>query len=763
MLTRLLTLLSLLLIFAAPASAQLGSVPAVFSAGSVISSSAMNTNFSTVYSNALNRTGGTMTGSLTTLGLLPTTDNASDIGSAALSYNDAWFDGTVTIATLAATSLTLATDLPITEGGTGSSSASAARTALGLIIGTDIQAFNTNLTAINQALTTTSSPSFTAVTAALTGTIDSNGSGTRATFRNGSGDGLVIAQLNPDSWGITGQDANTTLSFRDTNVIVAAKKFGAGMAQEVTPAATIQALSTTEQFRSSYDASNYMSVTTSSVGTTVLDLVGTSPFFQFNDLAVFTTNSGVIGPEGVSAVFNIVADESDDVGDRWTFTATDGSTAGSLTVASSGSTGSSNFDIFGVDDMTITAGEGLDLEIRLVTDDGDDANDTWTISTPASNSFNISNPGGGTFSIAATGAITIPYLASSSGTRFVCSDTNGTLTDSASACSGTDPDALAAELAELRGQMTTLLGQRQSWAAAPAQAPKAPVAVSSNATTVPAGRGLGFWFTLGGPGGACDQANPAANDFVGIYQCLESAQGRSSASGSGGLFGSNVVLTVYGGYNITVVGYEADIQNVSGEGVNVPAAWATDGKVGFGAVLASHGGTNGDGSAGVSVTINGTDTNDRWRYGVEAGGTRAAAFYARKSTNLGDVNPVVAFFNDTDASVFLRTTGAHTKVLDSQYVDIFGTQDGRIDIIGLNPVMNFYEYDQPTNGKFWRYQVAGGDFTIETVNDAYTAAARVIAFKRTGEVNIPALAGNGERQVCAQSDGTLSICVGSQR
>ncbi|HYE85054.1 MAG TPA: hypothetical protein VEA16_01775 [Vicinamibacterales bacterium] len=85
------------------AHAQLGSPPYTFQAGATINPDEHNTMFSAIYANALNRTGGTMTGTLTTQVILPDGDNTRNLGSAGASFASAWFDGTVTSATLSNT------------------------------------------------------------------------------------------------------------------------------------------------------------------------------------------------------------------------------------------------------------------------------------------------------------------------------------------------------------------------------------------------------------------------------------------------------------------------------------------------------------------------------------------------------------------------------------------------------------------------------------------------------------------------------------
>lgn len=85
---KLLAISALMLLLPAVAGAQLGSVPHTFTGGTTIFSSDVNENFSTVYNNALNRTGGTMTGQLTSQNIMPDSTGVRDIGSSALKYDE---------------------------------------------------------------------------------------------------------------------------------------------------------------------------------------------------------------------------------------------------------------------------------------------------------------------------------------------------------------------------------------------------------------------------------------------------------------------------------------------------------------------------------------------------------------------------------------------------------------------------------------------------------------------------------------------------
>lgn len=76
--------------------AQIGSVPHVFVSGTTVLSADVNTNFSTVYANALNRAGGTMTGALNTLIVKPVTDAVSDLGTSGLRYRNLFLTGAMT-------------------------------------------------------------------------------------------------------------------------------------------------------------------------------------------------------------------------------------------------------------------------------------------------------------------------------------------------------------------------------------------------------------------------------------------------------------------------------------------------------------------------------------------------------------------------------------------------------------------------------------------------------------------------------------------
>lgn len=82
-------------------------VPNTFTAGTTISSSAMNANFDTIEAEALNRTGGTMTGTLTTQAIAAASNNTYNIGSIGTRYANVYsvlgnFSGAVSTGALSA-------------------------------------------------------------------------------------------------------------------------------------------------------------------------------------------------------------------------------------------------------------------------------------------------------------------------------------------------------------------------------------------------------------------------------------------------------------------------------------------------------------------------------------------------------------------------------------------------------------------------------------------------------------------------------------
>ena len=123
-------------------------------------------------------------------------------------------------------SLTLATDLAVTEGGTGASSASAARTNLGLVIGTDVQAYDADLTVLG-ALAKTDSNFI--VGNGTTWIVESG-----ATLRTSAGLGTTN-DVQFDSFGVGTAASGTTGEIRATNNVTAYYSSDARLKENVTP------------------------------------------------------------------------------------------------------------------------------------------------------------------------------------------------------------------------------------------------------------------------------------------------------------------------------------------------------------------------------------------------------------------------------------------------------------------------------------------------------------------------------------------------
>lgn len=574
---RLLTLsifIPLCLLWSSPVAAQMGSVPYVFTSGTTIRSSDMNALFSDIYSRACNRAGCVLTATATTLTLLPTADNVSDIGSAALSYNDAWFDGTLTVATFVPTTVTCTGCITSTNVLDGTllnadinSAAAIALSKLATFSSSDLAGRLTDESGTGVVAYTTS-PSFTTPTlgVAVATTLDT-GQGanelydmdqnvlmtSNVTFAAVGVDnnGLLIEDTGGDhsltfsvgtnfSTGrvltFTPGDANRTITLSGNPTLAdwfdqAVKSTSSPTFVTVTAAltgnaATATALQTARAINGvNFDGTAAITVTVpvatgitglgTGVATALAVNVGSAGApVLFNGAggtpsSITLTNGTSLPWSGVSKSGSSLADlatravanlsDGSNValltGAAFTGQVTiSGSTAEQLSVSTTannyaaringnGATGSSfgllidagtnasdfafnvrsksgaailmNLTGAGVlsvynsganfaTDLKVLGAEGGSATLYLYSDEGDDGVDQWQFAVDASGILSIDANSSSVMIISpSTGNVTIPSLMATSGTRYVCSNTQGTLVDTAAACSGTDADAIA--------------------------------------------------------------------------------------------------------------------------------------------------------------------------------------------------------------------------------------------------------------------------------------------------------------------------------
>lgn len=92
-------------------------------------------------------------------------------------------------------------------------------------------------------------------------------------------------------------------AYSNAMVLTSSGSIGLGV---ITPSTKLHVLSTTEQIRTAYDASNYLSTTVSSVGATAFAITGTNAGFTFTGAGtgINTFNSGQNGTAVAANVFN---------------------------------------------------------------------------------------------------------------------------------------------------------------------------------------------------------------------------------------------------------------------------------------------------------------------------------------------------------------------------------------------------------------------------------------------------------------------------